>query len=117
MLFLVKDILDFSQLEANSLILNFNPVNVYSLLDYCVNLLKFKADEKGVELSVATSSQSVYWPRMLFTDPNRLKQIVINLVSNAIKYTMEGYVRIYSDVEVDTQSIGIVVEDSGVGIS
>jgi len=82
-----------------------------------VNLLKFKADEIGVELSVATSSQSVYWPRMLFTDPNRLKQIVINLVSNAIKYTMEGYVRIYSDVEVDTRSIGIVVEDSGVGIS
>jgi signal transduction histidine kinase len=56
MLFLVKDILDFSQLEANSLILNFNPVNVYSLLEDCVNLLKFKADEKGVELSVATSS-------------------------------------------------------------
>ena len=54
---------------------------------------------------------------MLFTDPNRLKQIVINLVSNAIKYTMEGYVRIFSEVEIDTHSIGIVVEDSGVGIS
>jgi signal transduction histidine kinase len=99
MLFLVKDILDFSQLEANSLILNFNPCNVYSLLEDCVNLLKFKADEKGIQLTVASSSQSVYWPRTLFTDANRLKQIVINLVSNAIKYTMDGFVRIYSEVD------------------
>ena len=92
-------------------------MNVYSLLEDCISLLKFKADEKGIELSVATSTQSVYWPRMLFTDANRLKQIVINLVSNAIKYTMEGYVRIFSDVEIESRSLGIVIEDSGVGIS
>jgi signal transduction histidine kinase len=57
-----------------------------------------------------------YWPKALFTDVNRLKQIVINLVSNAIKHTMEGYIRIYSEIDVQKQNLAIVFEDSGVGI-
>jgi len=84
-------------------------------LEECVSLLKFKADEKGINLSI--SPNNTYWPPELFTDANRLKQIIINLVSNAIKYTMEGYVLIYSEIDIENQILGIVVEDSGVGIS
>ena len=69
-------------------------MNIFTLLEECVSLLKFKADEKGIDLAI--SHQSTYWPPELFTDANRLKQIIINLLSNAIKYTMEGYVIIYS---------------------
>lgn len=99
MLFLIKDIMDFSQLESNSLILNYTPVNILTLLEECVGLLKFKADEKGIDLAI--SSHNTYWPHELFTDANRLKQIIINLLSNAIKYTMEGYVRIYSEIDIE----------------
>jgi signal transduction histidine kinase len=84
-------------------------------LEECLNLLKFKADEKAIELSVST--QGIFWPKTFFTDGNRLKQIVINLVSNAIKYTMKGYVKIYSEIDLINQMICIVFEDSGVGIS
>ena len=99
MLFLIKDIMDFSQLESNSLILNYTAVNIFSLLEECVSLLKFKADEKGIDLAI--SHHSTYWPPELFTDANRLKQIIINLLSNAIKYTMEGFVRIYPEIDIE----------------
>lgn len=50
MLFLVKDILDFSQIETNSMVLNYSPINMKTLLDECLRVLKFKADIKGIEL-------------------------------------------------------------------
>ena len=52
MLFLVKDIMDFSQIESSSLILNYTPVNIFIMLEECLSLLKFKADEKGIELAI-----------------------------------------------------------------
>lgn len=89
MLFLVKDILDYSQIESHSLILNKGPVIVHQLIDECIGVLIFKANEKGLELTLSPSADN---HQTIITDANRVKQILINLLSNAIKYTQQGSV-------------------------
>ena len=111
LLFLVKDIMDLSQIESNSLVLNISNTNILELLKDCVTVLKFKADEKKIVLKV---HNPMIQP-MIKTDENRVKQIIINLVSNAIKYTEEGSVQIaFSE---DSDFIRIAVRDTGTGIS
>lgn len=91
MLFLIKDFLDFSQLEANSLILNHQPVFLFKIINDCINVLRFKANEKGIQLNVENlESNMISKDSIIMTDENRVKQILINLISNAIKYTEEG---------------------------
>jgi signal transduction histidine kinase len=92
MLFLVRDILDFAQIESESLILNLQFTSVSTLINECLEVLSFKASEKGILL---TSENAL--PEILSnvnTDANRVKQIIINLLSNAIKYTSRGFVKI-----------------------
>ena len=126
MLFLVKDILDYSQIESQSLILNKALVSIKSILDECLSVLMFKAQEKGIELSLIEGPANSI---SIVTDGNRVKQIIINLLSNAIKYTVQGYVRITVETgkitKLDgtgadgnaTEVVKIKVEDSGVGMS
>jgi signal transduction histidine kinase len=105
MLFLVNDILDFSQIEAKSLILNYSNVNLVEVIQECINVLKFKADEKGIVLKIRLEDEdpSQYWPPTLCTDENRFKQVLINLISNALKYTRHGHVIIYNDIDIDNR--------------
>ncbi|TNV86884.1 hypothetical protein FGO68_gene8607 [Halteria grandinella] len=102
MLFLVRDILDFAQIESRSLILSVEATSMSSLVNECVEALSFKAQEKGLQLSSNTKVQPFDQLNSLvphnemdvLTDSNRVKQILINLLSNAIKYTEHGFVRI-----------------------
>ena len=98
MLFLVRDILDYSQLESKSMILNFSSQNIRTLVDECIRVLKFKADIKGIKILVENFENI---PDEFNTDGNRLKQILINLISNAIKYTQDGYVKIMGEISND----------------
>lgn len=70
MLFLVKDILDYSQIESNSLILNKSNTHVADLLNECISVLGFKANEKGIALSV---QESAVLEKEVYTDANRVK--------------------------------------------
>lgn len=70
MLFLVKDILDYSQLESNSLILNKSAVEISTIIDDCIGVLGFKAQEKGIQL-VLKDSKALKLE--IFTDSNRVK--------------------------------------------
>jgi two-component system, OmpR family, sensor kinase len=90
MQFLVRDILDFSQIEAKSLVLNMEKTDVLEVVRECIGILKFKADQHEIDLLVEYDVSSV--PRWVETDAHRLMQIIINLLSNAIKYTRVGYV-------------------------
>lgn len=83
MLFLVKDILDFAQMESKSLVLNKESTNLMQLVNDCIEPLTFKAKEKGLELRTVQAESSI----SIETDPNRVMQIVINLISNSVKYT------------------------------
>ncbi len=93
MLFLVNDILDFAQTEVKKLVLNIEEVNVRELIDQCVSIIKFQADEKEIQIHITNFEENETFT--IYTDPNRLKQIIINLLSNAVKYTKVGFICIY----------------------
>lgn len=86
MLYLVRDIQDYSQLESRTFMLNTIAVNITDLIDECIGILKFKAEEKRIELD-SFDSFNKKSALTVMTDGNRVKQILINLLSNAIKYT------------------------------
>ncbi|HSR69301.1 MAG TPA: CHASE domain-containing protein [Acidobacteriota bacterium] len=112
---IINDILDFSKIEAGKLNLEPIPFDLRKTIEETADLLAPKAREKGLDLQIGYP-QSI--PRFLIADPVRLRQILSNLLGNAIKFTEEGFVR----VEVQGASRGrqadleIRVKDSGIGI-
>ena len=113
MLYLVNDILDFSQLESKKFLLNMQEVSLENILEEVICVLQFKAEEKGIELSYEIDSKL---PSYLIVDQNRLRQILINLLSNGIKYTSIGYVKVNVFLDEYQHQVKFDVKDSGVGI-
>lgn len=79
--------------------LNYEDSNLVQLTEYCFSILELKAKLKNLNLSVEYSPD---FPRKVNTDPNRVSQIIINLLSNSIKYTQEGYVKLYGSINYDS---------------
>jgi len=115
LLVLIDDILDFSMIEANKLETEITSCSLGNLLNGIESLMQPKAVEKGLEFKVA---ESAGLPSQICTDPVRLRQCLINLVSNAIKFTEQG--RVYVNVSVQEEDgelyIHFEVEDTGIGI-
>jgi len=116
LLAIINDILDISKIEAGQITLESIDFNLHNVVNETIKLLTSKAIEKGIELS-ATIDESV--PLFAKGDPVRLKQIVINLTNNAIKFTKYGFVKI--EVETIEQESKIrkylfKIIDTGVGI-
>ncbi|NLD99964.1 MAG: PAS domain S-box protein, partial [Fibrobacter sp.] len=116
LLSLVNDILDFSKIEAGRLSLETIDFDLDSLLDEFAEMMAIKAHEKGIEFLYNTS---INLPTALQGDPTRLRQILINLTANALKFTEKGEVSVYTEVisESDTDVIlKFSVKDTGIGI-
>ncbi len=116
LLSIINDILDFSKIEARRLELEKMDFELYSLLNETVEMLSFRAREKGLMLS-ARIDPSV--PPFLYGDPGRLRQILTNMIGNAIKFTPEGSVSVLVEHEADTEEgvkIRFSVSDTGIGI-
>jgi PAS domain S-box-containing protein len=116
LLSLVNDILDFSKIEARKIALDAIEFKLPESLGDTLKSLAFRAPQKGLELACSFSSQV---PEYLIGDPGRLRQIILNLVGNAIKFTEKGEVVV--QVEVDSQSedhatLHFSVRDTGIGI-
>jgi CheY-like chemotaxis protein/HPt (histidine-containing phosphotransfer) domain-containing protein len=116
LLSLINDILDFSKIESGKLELEKIDFSLREYLGDMMRILAMRADEKGLELMYHVSPEV---PDFLMGDPNRLRQILLNLTNNAIKFTEKGEVV----VEVDTEEISdhsavlrFSVLDSGVGV-
>ncbi|MEN8216947.1 MAG: response regulator [Pseudomonadota bacterium] len=114
---IINDILDFSKIEAGQL--KMESINFYldEELDQLINMLGIKIEEKGLKL-VLNLDEKV--PRCLVGDPLRLKQILINLTNNAIKFTTKGNIHIKIElVELGTEQVKLrfSVKDNGIGIS
>lgn len=116
LLVLINDILDFSKIEAGKLNLEKIDFSLPEVLHSIEQTFKFKAEEKQLALQLHTEKNL---PTALKGDPTRLKQILLNLVSNAIKFTDKGFVRIeVKQFAEDAQSatLAFTVSDSGIGI-
>ncbi|MGF1543960.1 MAG: ATP-binding protein [Parvularculaceae bacterium] len=116
LLTVVNDVLDLSKIEAGKMAIDRTPTDLREALDHLLRLWRPKAAEKGLVLSLETPAEL---PPRLEIDAVRLRQCVSNLVSNAIKFTDEGGVRVVVDATTDEPgqwSISIGVHDTGVGI-
>ena len=116
LLTLLDDILDFSKLEADRLGLEIIDFDLRTVVEETVDVLAQQADAKGVELMSFVHSDV---PTALRGDPGRVRQILLNLVGNAVKFTNEGEVLVEADVESqsDTEvTLRIKVTDTGIGI-
>jgi len=101
----INDILDFSKIEAQKFVLETNDFDLRTVLREAIGLLEIKASEKGIAL---TSELERGTPWQLRGDPGRLRQILINLVGNAVKFTHEGKVSISVGLEPgDMQSADV----------
>ncbi len=113
---LINDILDFSKVEADRIELEMVEVDLHEVFDRLTAMLKHKAREKGLEFTVQAEPQC---PARFLSDPVRLQQCLINLVSNAIKFTRQGFVRAtVRHVTDGSQGDRLLFEvsDSGIGI-
>lgn len=112
LLAVVNDILDNAKIESGRFALESTGFNLNVLLNEVVELAKVKADAKGVAVNLYTSNQV---PEHVTGDPVRLRQIVINLLNNAVKFTHEGQVSI-TLTELPDNHVSFKVEDTGIGI-
>ncbi len=111
---IINDILDFSKIEADRLEIDRLPTNPFDLIEDVYSLVALMAEEKGLLFRV----DFMYpMPETINTDTLRLKQILINLCNNAIKFTKEGYVLIEIRCIVESQKIIFAVIDTGIGIN
>ncbi|WP_372948398.1 response regulator [Mariniphaga sp.] len=114
---IINDILDFSKIEAGQIQIENIEFRLSKVINTIVKLLQFRAQTKGINLSAKIDKNI---PDMLFGDPHRLNQILINLVNNAIKFTKEGSVKIEIaplNKNINKTELLFKVIDTGIGIS
>jgi signal transduction histidine kinase/DNA-binding response OmpR family regulator len=116
LLSLINDILDFSKIEARKLDLEILDFNMRLTLEDTADMLASRAVDAGLELICQTDSNV---PDYLRGDPGRLRQIISNLVGNAIKFTHDGEVAIHVTLDSETDESAVIrfeIRDTGIGI-
>jgi len=116
LLTLLNDILDFSKIEAGKLELETLDFDVRALLDDFAGLLALRAQDKGLEFICAAAPDV---PANLSGDPGRLRQVLLNLAGNAVKFTQRGEIAVRASVESETDAEVVLrfsVKDTGIGI-
>lgn len=117
LLIIINDILDFSKIEAGKLAVESIAFDLHALVNEIMRSLRVKSQEKPLEL-ISELAPSV--PRRLIGDPGRLRQILVNLLNNALKFTEGGEVALSVDarpIAEDRVEIHFAVRDTGIGIS
>jgi PAS domain S-box-containing protein len=113
----INDILDFSKIEAGKLELDLDKTDILEIASQAADMIKFQAQEKGLEVLLNISTQI---PRFVWTDAVRLKQILVNLLGNAAKFTKEGEIEFKIEpISISSEDIArlkISVRDTGIGI-
>ncbi len=119
----INDVLDFSKLEARKLEFENRPFDIAALIGHVVEMFAVQAEDKGLKLDVRLSPDM---PSFVAGDAARLRQILLNLVSNAIKFTAHGHVCVEASCHEESLALGkgapqmrlvLAVRDSGVGMS
>lgn len=114
---IINDILDLSKIEAGRMELQLENVNLRSIMLELVQMFNIKAKEKNIELKLLIDDRL---PSSLVIDGIRLRQILLNLIGNAVKFTSKGFVAIKVSVDFfeveDTLDLEVIVQDTGKGI-
>ncbi len=112
LLYLINDILDLSKIEAGIFQIDTTPFNLFEVIDNVFSILTLKAHQKQLSFNKAIAKNV---PEYIIGDKNRLTQILINLLGNAIKFTLEGNVtlNLYLD---DNNTLKFEISDTGIGI-
>jgi signal transduction histidine kinase/DNA-binding NarL/FixJ family response regulator len=116
LLLLLNDILDFSKIEANKLVIDKTDFNLYELIEQINNVQKLSATTKNIDFDIIYETK--IYPNLI-GDPLRLNQILTNLISNGIKFTSQGGVKlIVSQTIIDNHTLKLLckIEDTGIGI-
>lgn len=116
LLALMNDLMDLSRIEAGKIALLIEQVNLPALCEEVRNIFQLKAAEKNLQLSINSRLTHDYF----FLDEARLRQILLNLTGNSIKYTVEGTVSIsIQNIQVDRDSDNLIIDvaDTGIGIA
>jgi hypothetical protein len=117
LLVIINDILDYSKIEAERLTLRPEPFDLERTIHEVTMLLQPRAREKGIDLMI---DFDMFLPTRFVGDPGRLRQVLTNLIGNAVKFTEKGHVltRVVGvDAEDGTQTLHVTVEDTGIGIA
>jgi signal transduction histidine kinase len=113
---ILNDVLDHSKIEAGKLVLARDPTSIHGMARSVVALFRGNAEAKGIDLSVELDPGAVDW---VLSDSQRLKQVLLNLVGNAIKFTERGFVSLSirpGSIFDESAEVRFEVRDSGVGI-
>jgi len=115
LLLIINDILDFSKLESGKLEVEAQPFLLTDCIETTLELFAANASEKGLELAYVIDERT---PHAIVSDMTRLRQILVNLVSNAMKFTQQGEVvlRVDSERQGDRYQLHFTVRDTGIGI-
>ncbi|QFT82834.1 Signal transduction histidine-protein kinase BarA [Roseovarius sp. THAF27] len=117
LLVIINDVLDYSKIEAEKLVLHAEPFDLERCIHELIMLMQVNARDKGIELLV---DYDLFLPTRFVGDPGRLRQIMTNLLGNAVKFTEEGHVMVrVVGVECAAQGaarLHVTIEDSGIGI-
>jgi PAS domain S-box-containing protein len=120
LLTLINDVLDLSKIEAGMMEIEYTPVNPGMLLQEIKQIFKQNIDSKNLQILIDIEPDL---PRVLLLDETRLRQVLLNLVGNAVKFTERGYIRLaaqklfHDEANYSNLDLIISVEDSGIGIS
>ncbi|MBN1456332.1 MAG: response regulator [Sedimentisphaerales bacterium] len=115
LLSVIDDILDFSKIEAGKVNIESRDSSVQHILHAIESMVHAQTEEKGLDFQIKTNDNV---PANIVTDPDRLKQCLINLASNAVKFTNKGYVHLNVSLEEKEEKtyIRFDVEDTGIGV-
>ncbi len=113
LLTIINDILDFSKIESGKLELESIDFKIADIIEEVFDLLHNKIEEKEIELVYDIDIQV---PTYIKGDATRFRQIIVNLVGNAIKFTQKGYIAIKISIDEQMHSLRVAVSDTGIGI-
>ena len=117
LLSIINDILDFSKIESGKMEITEHEYSLNSLLHDIITMIQIKAEQKGLAFNISVDKDT---PDMLYGDDTRIKQVLVNLLNNAVKYTPKGSVKLAVDAlptkDINTVILQIAVSDTGIGI-
>ncbi|CDW85484.1 pas domain s-box protein [Stylonychia lemnae] len=113
MSFLVNDLLDFFQIRNGKFNKNLDWVDIDKSIRDVIDLFKVGAEEKGI---LVVYESPLHLPNLLYTDESRVKQILLNLLQNSLKFTFQGKIKVRLDYFYENKQIMVTVSDTGIGI-